>query len=84
MISSLILFLGPAVGSVLYQWGGFLLPFLCVGIWCFIGAFGVFFTIPKVDMVVDADGPVGKKLNIVDLAKVSTVLFIIYLTVASV
>lgn len=69
MLFGLGYMLGPAVGSVLYQWGGFLLPFLCVGIWCFIGAFGVFFTIPKLDMIVYADGPVGKKLNIVDLAK---------------
>ena len=63
--------LGPALGSVLYQVGGFLLPFMCVGIWCFIGAFGVLFTIPKVDMSIDLNAVDGKKLNILDLLKVS-------------
>ena len=62
---------GPALGSVLYQVGGFLLPFMCVGIWCFIGAFGVLFTIPKVDMSIDLNAVDGKKLNILDLLKVS-------------
>ena len=63
--------LGPALGSALYELGGFLLPFLCVGIWCFMGAFGVLFTIPKVDMNHDTDGTKGKKLTILDLVKVS-------------
>ena len=48
-----------------------MLPFMCVGIWCFIGAFGVLFTIPKVDMSIDLNAVDGKKLNILDLLKVS-------------
>ena len=67
------LFLGPALGSALYQAGGFLLPFLVVGIWCLIGAFGILFTIPNVksnDDQKDSNDD-RKKLTLKDLAKVS-------------
>merc|ERR1719362_1681602 len=73
MLFGLGYMLGPALGSVLYQVGGFLLPFMCVGIWCFIGAFGVLFTIPKVDMSIDLNAVDGKKLNILDLLKHSSI-----------
>ena len=66
-------FLGPALGSALYQAGGFLLPFLVVGIWCLMGAFGILFTIPNVkpdDDQKDSNED-RKKLTLKDLAKVS-------------
>ena len=64
--------LGPALGSALYSVGGFLLPFLVVGIWCLLGAFGILFTIPnvKVDDQKDSNDN-RKKLTLKDLAKVS-------------
>ena len=66
--------LGPALGSALYQAGGFLLPFLVVGSWCMLGAIGVLFVIPNVKMDDEKDAPVGKKLTLLDLAKVSETL----------
>ena len=48
-----------------------MLPFFCVGIWCLIGAFGVLFTIPNLDMNNEKnDGDDGKKLTILDIFKV--------------
>jgi Na+/melibiose symporter-like transporter len=62
---------GPALGSALYQVGGFLLPFLVVGSWCMMGAILVLFAIPnvKVDTEEKTDG--RKKLTLLDLAKVT-------------
>lgn len=63
--------LGPTLGSALYQAGGFLLPFLVVGIWCTIGAIGVVFAIPDVKMRPEEEADDGrKKLTLMDLAKV--------------
>lgn len=39
-------FIGPAVGSFLYEIGGFVLPFEIMGGLCLLAAFGVFFSIP--------------------------------------
>ena len=38
----LIFFLGPALGSYLYEIGGFLLPFEVVGCWCLMCEFEIF------------------------------------------
>ena len=63
---------GPALGSALYEVGGFLLPFLVVGIWCLIGAFAILFVIPNVKMDDQKDSnETKKKLTLKDLAKVS-------------
>ena len=66
-------FLGPALGSLLYEAGGFTLPFLVVGIWCFISAIGILFAIPNVNInsntEVDSNKP-NKKLGLKDLIKV--------------
>ena len=40
--------MGPFIGSALYQLGGFLLPFLVIGIWCLFGAFGKLFSFQKI------------------------------------
>ena len=58
------IFLGPALGSVLYEAGGFLLPFIVVGTWCMLGAIGILFTIPNVkqtDDQKDSQEDKGKK-----------------------
>jgi len=69
-IISLGCMIGPAVGSFLYQLGGFLLPFLCVGFWCLIGAFGILFTIPTINKNdSNNDSNDGKKLTILGLLK---------------
>ena len=39
-------FIGPAVGSFLYEIGGFVLPFEIMGGLCLLAAFGLFFSIP--------------------------------------
>ena len=71
MLFGLGYMLGPALGSVLYQAGGFLLPFLVVGIWCMIGAIGIFFTIPKLEQDDNKDSETDKKkLTLLDLLKV--------------
>ena len=59
--------LGPAVGSYLYELGGFMVPFETVGSILIIAAFAVYFSIPKTtknknEETVDAnsDGPKNK------------------------
>ena len=64
-------FVGPVVGSGLYQVGGFLLPFLIVGIWCFISAIGISFVIPNVKMNDSEDETEKKKLSFVESLKVN-------------
>jgi len=46
MCTGLGYMLGPAVGSFLYEIGGFVLPFEIMGGLCLLAAFGVFFSIP--------------------------------------
>ena len=48
-----------------------MLPFLCVGFWCLIGAFGILFTIPTINKSdINNDSTDGKKLTILGLLKV--------------
>ena len=48
-----------------------MLPFLCVGFWCLIGAFGILFTIPTINKKdSNNDSNDGKKLTILGLLKV--------------
>ena len=71
--------LGPALGSLLYEAGGFTLPFLVVGIWCFLSAIGILFAIPNVNIQsnteVDSDKP-NKKLGLKDLIKVRWIILV--------
>ena len=66
--------LGPAVGSALYQLGGFTLPFLVVGVWCSVSAIGLLFTLPNVNKNNSkedtADNANKKKIGFKDLIKV--------------
>ena len=66
--------LGPAVGSALYQLGGFTLPFLVVGVWCSVSAIGLLFTLPNVNKNNNkedtADNANKKKIGFKDLIKV--------------
>ena len=39
--------LGPAIGSILYEMGGFILPFEVMGSICILAAFGLFCSMPK-------------------------------------
>ena len=62
---------GPALGLALYQAGGFLLPFLVVGLWCMVVAIGGLFVIPNLETNDERDASDRKKLTLLDLAKVS-------------
>ena len=66
--------LGPAVGSALYELGGFTLPFLVVGVWCSVSAIGLLFTLPNVNKNNNkedtADNANKKKIGFKDLIKV--------------
>ena len=49
LLSRLTIIVGPAVGSGLYQLGGFTLPFLTVGIWCTVATLGLLIILPNVN-----------------------------------
>merc|ERR1719210_1337441 len=65
--------IGPAVGSALYELGGFTLPFLVVGVWCSVSAIGLLFTLPNVNKNNNkedtADNANKKKIGFKDLIK---------------
>ena len=67
--------LGPAVGSALYDAGGFKLPFLSVGSVALAIAILLLFIIPNVrpDVRDKADG--GKSLTFAGLAKVRLIVY---------
>lgn len=62
--------ISPAIGSALYQIGGFLLPYLVVGSWCMLGAIGLFLAVPNVKKTPDNLSS-GKKLTYCEIIKVS-------------
>ena len=63
--------MGPFVGSVLYHFGGFVLPFFVVGIWCLIGGFGIFFTFPDIE---ENTNCLKKRMSISDLVKYPSII----------
>ncbi len=69
-LQGLFNFTGPALGSALYIAGGFLLPFLVVGIWCTLGAIGILFAVPNVNIDKDVKDDGRRKITLMDLAKV--------------
>jgi len=66
-------FLGPAVGSWLYSLGGFILPFLIVGLMIMISSIGTILLMPKGQQKEKRkESPAhGKKLTFTELLKVS-------------
>ena len=63
--------LGPALGSALYSYGGFPLPFLSVGIFGLLVAIALFFAVPDVQATKrDASDDDSNVLNMRGIAKV--------------
>ena len=63
-------FLGPAIGSVLYNSGGFLLPFVVVGSVCFALAIVFGFLIPPIEVDKERSGK-KKTLSLKKMSKVT-------------
>ena len=61
---------GPAIGSALFQIGGFLLPFLLVGSWCLIVAILQLFVLPDINVDDSKNAQIKRNLTFFDLAKV--------------
>ena len=56
---SYIILIGPAVGSFLYEIGGFKLPFMVVGALGILISFGLYLTIPDLEKVIVKAKPLG-------------------------
>ena len=70
LVFKMMFILGPAVGSGLYQLGGFTLPFLTVGIWCSLATIALLLILPNVNKNIDIISQNRNEIDFSALAKV--------------
>jgi len=64
---------GPTMGGALYQLGGFILPFLVIGIIVFLNAGTAAYFMPHIPQILDADGKSTAGIGIFTLLRIPAV-----------